>query len=324
MVAAVERMFSVKETPWHRQGAVLGEAPTLEEARSLSLPWEVEMRPLYVADCYANGDTGYRQIQNVAACRSDTGDVLGVHGPNWTPLRNEELFELFRPWYDAGQISFETAGALYGGGVVWVLARINQDPIDIVPGDPVKSFVLAANGHNGQRTLTQGLTSIRVVCANTLAAAEGKGAMLIRTFHRRGIGAAAREIFEALDLARQQFLANAELYKALARRPINDDDFRAFVKLVFTKETYRTLEEQAAAEVAAERHIDACMPLMEEGCGMDIPGVRGTWWGAYNSVTEYLNHQMGTDKARLGSLWFGASRERNRKALRVAVDKALV
>jgi hypothetical protein len=41
-------MFSVGATPWHREGTVLRDAPSLEEALRLGgLDFEVELRPLY-------------------------------------------------------------------------------------------------------------------------------------------------------------------------------------------------------------------------------------------------------------------------------------
>jgi hypothetical protein len=62
--------------------------------------------------------------------------------------------------------------------------------------------------------------------------------------------------------------------------------------------------------------------LSETGRGYQT--MRGTWWGAYNAVTEYLGYEAGnkktTQEGRLGSLWFGRGQRINDRALELAVD----
>lgn len=48
------------------------------------------------------------------------------------------------------------------------------------------------------------------------------------------------------------------------------------------------------------RSYDALTSLFETGKGTDIPGVRGTAWGAYNAITEYCK-----DKGSIDSVLFG-------------------
>jgi hypothetical protein len=66
-----------------------------------------------------------------------------------------------------------------------------------------------------------------------------------------------------------------------------------------------------------------CFRLHEEGRGADLPGVRGTLWGAFNAVGEYLSYERGgSTDARLNSLWFGASARTNAGALEAALEMA--
>jgi hypothetical protein len=51
-----------------------------------------------------------------------------------------------------------------------------------------------------------------------------------------------------------------------------------------------------------------------------MPGVYGTWWGAYNAYNEYLNYSRGRNADnRMDSLWFGTGATDNRKALDLAL-----
>jgi hypothetical protein len=63
--------------------------------------------------------------------------------------------------------------------------------------------------------------------------------------------------------------------------------------------------------------------LFETGRGSDLATARGTLWGAYNAVAEYLSYERGLGQdTRLNSLWFGASARLNEDALAVALDMA--
>ena len=63
--------------------------------------------------------------------------------------------------------------------------------------------------------------------------------------------------------------------------------------------------------------------LFESGKGTDIVGVRGSYWGAYNAVTEYLSYSKGrTSNNRMDSLWFGVNGNLNHRALDTALAMA--
>ncbi|NBT35903.1 MAG: alpha/beta hydrolase, partial [Betaproteobacteria bacterium] len=47
----------------------------------------------------------------------------------------------------------------------------------------------------------------------------------------------------------------------------------------------------------------------------------GTWWTAYNGITEYLSYERGHNgNTRLNSLWFGSNATTNKNALDLAVS----
>ena len=79
----------------------------------------------------------------------------------------------------------------------------------------------------------------------------------------------------------------------------------------------------AAKPGRGERLLERIQPLFEKGRGNDLPGVRGTWWAAYNAVSEYLTHERGrAADTRLDSLWFGQGANLNGRALSVALEMA--
>ncbi|MGA1718785.1 MAG: DUF932 domain-containing protein, partial [Aquiluna sp.] len=179
MPAMVEKMMFVGATPWHGEGTQLDENPSISEAiTAAGLDWRVGTKDLFTAEGErVNAKATYRESDN---------RVLGVVGPRYTPLQNQDAFDWFQPFLDAGECQLHTAGSLSEGEKVWVLAQLNRENSEIVKGDEVSKFILLSNSHDGTTSIRVGYTPIRVVCVNTLAAAHGsKQSSLIRIRHTR-------------------------------------------------------------------------------------------------------------------------------------------
>lgn len=300
--------FYVGDVPWHKLGKRLIKAPTVEEGIvAAGLNWTVGLRDLVMA---ADG----REVDHKATVRESDGSILGVVGPGYKPLQNLEAFNFFNPFLAAGEASLETAGALFNGKRVWILAKINRDPSVIVKGDAVEKYILLSNSHDGTLAVRVGFTPVRVVCNNTLSMATGTDARLIRVRHTGSVAENLAKVGEIMNLANAQFEATAEQYRELARNQISAADLERLVKVTFTPA-------KADDEDAAKRILENVIPLFESGRGNDMPGVAGTYWGAYNAITEYLQYERGKDEqSRLNQLWFGQSATMSKRALETALD----
>jgi phage/plasmid-like protein (TIGR03299 family) len=306
--------FFVGEPAWHRLGKVFPEGtdldvPTAIEAAGLN--WQVRLQPLHMTY-----DGENLPVPGYATVRDSDRSVLGVVGPTYRPLQNRDAFAWFQPFLDAGEATLEAAGSLRGGKRVWVLARLNRDPIEVVPGDEVRKYVLLSNGHDGTLAIRAGFSPIRVVCANTMAQAHNDaGSKLLRIRHTARAVKTLEEVREIMNLADREFMASAEQYKALARHGVSVEDLKAYVRKVFAPKVTLTEPEEEN-----ERLLGKIIPLFEQGRGNNLPGVRGTAWAAYNAVNEYLGYERGrSDDGRLDSLWFGDSARLNEKALTTAL-----
>jgi phage/plasmid-like protein (TIGR03299 family) len=316
MAHEVESMAYFSQTPWHGLGTPLT-ADDLYDWPSAcikaGLDWEVESVPLVTADTHA-------KVSHVGIRRKSDGRVLGVVGPRYAPLQNHDAFKWFQPFLAAKEAALHTAGSLKQGSRVWVLAKMNRDPLVIASGDEVEKFILLSHGHDGSLAIRVGFTPIRVVCANTLALAHGADASkLIRVKHTRDVLENLANIREVMDLANQQFEATAEQYRVLARKTINQADLRKYVKRVLK------LEDEDNASTRLKNIADVIVRLAETGRGNDLPSIRGTYWTAYNGLSEWLTYERGRSQSgRLDSLWFGDSANLNRHALDIAVEMATV
>lgn len=112
MSANVESMFYAgREKPWHGLGTQVEEAPTSADALRLAgLDWTVQRKPIQVC--------GGRKVDNFFAnVRSSDGAVLGVVSDRYQVVQNAEAFAFTDALIGGeGQVHYETAGSLMGGG----------------------------------------------------------------------------------------------------------------------------------------------------------------------------------------------------------------
>jgi phage/plasmid-like protein (TIGR03299 family) len=312
MAHEVEQMLYVGEVPWHGLGVKLDTPPTIEEALEYSgLNWTVERKPLVIQGSNV-------PVKAFATVRASDDQVLGVVGTGYRVLQNSKAFEWFQPYLDSGEVELHTAGSLRGGRHVWVLAKVKNDPIEIIPGDEVLQFILVSNSHDGSASIRAGFTGVRVVCANTIAAAHSSAASkLLRIRHSDQAEIALDKVRESLDIGRREFHSTVEGMRTMAGAGVSVADLKRYVQEVFKPEV--SLEDNSSLDRLCERVI----PLFESGRGANLNGVKGTMWGAYNAVTELLTWERGrSNDTRMENVWFGQSAALAQRAYNVALQMA--
>lgn len=314
MAHEIENIMYVGAAPWHGLGRRFMEPPSLEEALvAAGLDWTVSTEPLFSGS--------QEKVDALLTRRSSDQSILGVVGPNYTPLQNNEAFEFFRPFLDEKAAAIECAGSLRQGKRVWILAKINRDPLVIKGNDVVDKYVLLSNSHDGTLAVRVGFTPIRVVCNNTLSlAVNSKASQLLRVKHTKNVVQNLENIQDIMNLADAEFQATADQYRFLSSKEINSKDLEKYVKIVFNT-TAKLAEVGGNLEnISNKRIIEAITPLFEKGRGNDMQEIRGTYWAAYNAVNEYLQYERGDENStRMDSMWFGDSAAKNKKALDTAL-----
>lgn len=309
--------------------------------KEAKMDWDVSMRPLYTVNEIESENEGYegyqiiqKAVKRAVVRRLDNGKehILGIVGPNYTPVQNSDSFNFFQPFIDNGLACFESAGIIGEGERTWVQAKISDPDSEQVithqeDGTPdiCQGYALLSNAHDGSMSVRVGFVFRRVFCENSLnLALRDKASKLIKVTHSAKVIENLDKLRETMDLANKQFIATAEVYRELAKRQINAEDLKKFVKVVFSVEK---LEEQfnesgdLDVEINEERKsriIDSLENLFYNGKGNQGK----TLWDAYNAVTEYNLYERGnsntTPDYRLNATWFGDARRINERALKLA------
>lgn len=315
MAHQVETVAYAGDIPWYGFGNPVSPGIGTEEMiNEAGLNWMADLQPLITT---VNG----KQIavdSHKAVVRSSDGRVLGVVGSMYRPLQNSEAFKFFDPFIESGLAQYEVAGSLRDGKRIWVLAKITGKPMEIVKDDIVNKYILLSNGHDGTLSVRAGFTGVRVVCNNTMhmahTSAESK---LIRLRHNVNVVKSLDTISEIMNLANQSFDATAEQYKFLAKHTVSVKELQKFINIVLD------LKLTKEKEFKESKALATVVNIFDHPRGGQIKGATGTWWAAYNAVTEFFTHENGkTADNRMSSVWFGRNAKRSADALATAMKMA--
>jgi phage/plasmid-like protein (TIGR03299 family) len=306
-------MFFVGDTPWHGFGQKLDAPATAEEAiQAAHLDWDVGLESVHTSD-------GTIQEPHRFVRRLDNQKILGLRTSRYSVVQNRDAFGLFDAVIGPGQGVYHTAGALRGGRMVWILAKVG-DTREVVSGDEVEPYILLSTSHDGSLPLQMRPTLVRVVCANTLNYAmrrrDFSDTVTIR--HTGNVASKAVEVRKALGLTKVYFDRMMEGVEELVSKPMNESGMENFARSLYPT------RQDGSSHRYTEEAIAKLGELFVVGRGQELPGVRGTAWAAYNAVTEFVDYfeRVGhgdigqpTDE-RLAKAWFGKGRDRKIDAWR--------
>jgi phage/plasmid-like protein (TIGR03299 family) len=310
------------DLPWHKHGTYFEKGFTSEEAlKHAGLDYEVELQEL---------STGSQVLDShKAVVRTDTDGVLGVVGNGYEPLQNKDAFRFFDALVEGKEARYETAGALKGGRQIWLLAKI-KGQIPIHRDDVIEKYFLLTNRHDGMGSVAGRVTPVRVVCWNTLTAAiNHKVKEEVRIVHRGNV--ADRLEFAGSLLAKVGAFYDelSEVYRKFAKINIKEKQMRTYIAEALRPYGSIKTEQEAIEEMKEEiqstrliTEVNKVMELVETGRGTDIKGVRGTLWGTYNAITEYVDHvkvPRAGEETRIQYMGFGTGKMVKDAALRLGV-----
>lgn len=285
MSHAIETTFYNRQNavPWHGLGEpVDGLATAADAIAAAGLDWYVEKHPVFVAD-----DPEYKPVPGkFATIRTDRHKPLGIVGRSYAPIQNAEAFEFADLLVDSGEAKYETAGSLYGGRQVWLLAKVPEGVT--VAGEDIDRYMLMTNSHDGGSACVVLFTPVRVVCANTLnlalRRARKEGAQHVSIRHSGNVRDKLGEARRVLDIGFSYFADFTAIGETMAATSMDDAAFDRFLREL----TPNPPEGKNPAR--AERRREDIRALYRGAD--DLNNIRGTAWGAYNAVAAYEDHYM--------------------------------
>jgi len=321
MAHQVETMAYAGETPWHGLGTRVSNDLSVDEMLEQSgLNWKVRAIPVV-----GKADGIEIKSDHQMLIRESDNKQLTMITDKWNPVQNQEAFDFFREFVDAGSMEMHTAGSLQGGRWVWVLAKISES-FELFGGDKVDSYLLFSNPHIYGRGVEIRFTPTRVVCNNTLNLSLGNATdNKVRLNHRSTFD--AEMVKEALGIASEKMSKYKEMAQFLGSKTYKTENVAEYMKSVFPGYSKKdiaqpeTLTEAQIASLGLSRNAKGALDVLETQPGANY--APGTWWNAYNACTYMTDHVIGkTQESRLTSAWYGLNKSVKVKALEKAVEYA--
>lgn len=277
MPHAVESMFYVRQPPWHGLGTRVDAAPRSEEALRLSgLDWTVEPVPVMVGGTPVSG--------HWANVRNTDGSVLGIVKERYRVLQNREAFA-FTDGLLGMDVRYETAGSLFGGKRVWILARLTQ-PIKLLKDETIP-YLCITNNHDGEGALRVILTPIRVVCQNTLSLAVQKAPRSWSTRHTGNVWSKLDEASRTLELTHNYLAGLKERAERLSQVSV---PAKGWAEVVFALVPLPKASDSPLAKRALEIALRKRALLVDLFHSPDLRPYKETAWAVVNAMVDYTEH----------------------------------
>lgn len=313
-----------------RVGTMVPDNASASEAFAIAgLDWTADKRPAF----FMGADGPLESPEHCAIVRSDTDQLLGIHGRGYTPVQNTALVNLLD--YLREDIEIENVLSIRQGRKIFATCSIRTED-EVLPGDRVRRYLHLFNSHDGSSSFGVFFSDVRLRCANQLAYLTGRavsnavsdGAGL-RMKHTTSVTAFAERLPQLIDLERRNFaqsiselrdLTNVQLTTEIARRVLEATFADRLATPLKDKDTgkprQRTIADLPEVETIRSHYAG------DTGLGIrDLPGSAGTLYGLYNAITQAHTHDFGrakdeTERARtrLESLWGGTSAKRITRA----------
>lgn len=330
-------MAYVGETPWHKLGTSLEpdqDVSTWAVAAGLSHKVEAALVQFNVG---ADGSPLLKTFpERRVLYRSDTLKPLSVVANGYKVVQPSTVLQFFEALCQHNGFALETAGSLDGGKRIWALAKVS-DGAPVIGHDVVMPYVLLATSYDGTMATIAKLTSVRVVCHNTLSYAAGthgnadaskeKGSSVVRVPHSATFDAA--EVRLDLGIALTGFDKLMLDFRKLAKLKVDKTFSTEFLKALLPEPVSVTTAKDGSkivqpANIEDSRGFRQIMALFQgEAMGAGMPEANGTAFGLLNAITQHVDWQRGrTDNSRMSSAWFGAGNALKDQAFKMLMEVA--
>jgi len=277
-----DHMFSANGIrPWHGLGTVVIEAPTQKEAIKLAkLDWKVEKLPIF-----AKTDGKMFEIEErYALMRMDTKYCTGMCMDRYEIVQNHEAFNFVDDIMktEKGAVRYETAGSLFNGKKIFLLVKMQDSKI---LGDQVENYLFFTNSHDGLNAVKAGISNVRVVCSNTLQLAMRSATRSWSACHTKSVKSRQEEAIRTLKLATKYIKEMPIIADKMATKKVNVEKI---VPSFFTQSELG----KSGTMLAIEKIITIAKDKD------DLQNFKGTAWGIYNAVSDFVSHPTGKNQFR--------------------------
>jgi phage/plasmid-like protein (TIGR03299 family) len=174
--------------------------------------------------------SNYVPIQGYKANIRDTDQrILGVVSDRYKVVQNHEAFAFTDTLLGEG-VKYETAGSLYDGKKIWLLAKLPDKYI--IEGEQIEPYLIFSNSHDGSSSIKVAMTPIRVVCQNTLNLALSTAKRMWSTVHVGNLTSRMDEAHNTLALAGKYMQNLGTEFRTLSKIRLSDTQIHDYINML--------------------------------------------------------------------------------------------
>jgi len=282
-------MFVVgdRKAAWHELGQRVDGAVSWTEAMQLAgLNWQVVKNQNYAR----NAQGKVMPTKSYTIYRDSDNAELGTVGEGFTIRQNDQHFQFVDALLEAnGGSHYDSAGALGNGARIWCAVRVPKADITVAGVDKSETYLVFATAHDGSMAHTAKLSSVRVVCQNTLSAAMSDEGACFRVKHTRNADARLDRAKQALTGIAMDAKRLEDKLNTLAARRLTRETMQSALDRLFPKPKDE-VQVSGASITKRENLLADVLALYESNDKDTFPTIRGTAYNLLNAVTEYTDH----------------------------------
>jgi phage/plasmid-like protein (TIGR03299 family) len=287
-----------------RFGTDIGDCTNIDEAaakvpgftdRIAKLPISVELPGSIVSNMTGGKDTKPGMVdidRKYATVNERTGARYGVVGEDYEVCQWDSAFLVPRILQQEGKLEFDAAGTTKDGAKLWMSMKIDSGIIRQLDGseDALEHYLLFSNAHTGKNSVIGGLHTHRFSCSNALATTIRGMKTQFRLSHRGNLEERIAEAHGMIVEATSALDQLQDTFQALALKRMTKKQFRNFAKKILD-EVQGTHDEHDGQRDArdSEDSRTAKIDELEAYFGSGNQGAGATAWGAYQTITGYLD-----------------------------------
>jgi phage/plasmid-like protein (TIGR03299 family) len=197
-------------------------------------------------------------------------------------------------------IVIETAGALGKGETIFVTTKMPSYSITI-PGkesDVIDRYIVFTSSHDKSGMIVAMVTTIRVVCNNTLTMALESSPSKVAVKHTKNVRERMYQFGDILNVANNYSTEVKQILEHMATIQVTAEDVKNYVYDIFIPDDKRGTIismgnniDKMPNEVISSRlknKVNEVMSYIERGPGQDV--AKGTAYWMYNGVTAYFSN----------------------------------
>lgn len=216
-----------------------------------------------------------------AVVRTDTNDVLGVHGSRYRILSHDDVVNSIMDAVKQSNITNDydmKVRTIDGGRKLRGEILFNNVTIEPAVGDIVKFRISFFNSYDGSWSFSQAADGLRLWCLNGCTTPMGTGRSVFKHTQSINVEGSANKIVEGLDV----FINNRDLWRAWMNVPVTDQIAEAFFKHTIAKAPSK----QQLRLKTNEKQLESLLTIW----GNEKAQLGANKWALYNCMTYWASH----------------------------------